>query len=251
MPEMTSIDFTPNIDEPCFLMLYLVFQGQVGLQCREEAYRIDAPALIALRSDRSFALQGIRSDNLVQSICAKVRLTGPVASLFLEDFAEPRIVVLSDDEPALRLVMSMIKAELNAPRCGQPALLDRAGDILFIGILRYLVAHPRANGVGLFNGLADPRIAKALVAIHQRPAFNWDLDRLACEAGMSRTAFASRFREVMRRTPGKYLASVRLALAQRAVDLGKGLKDAARTAGYANTSALSRALSKNRTDKIT
>lgn len=250
LPELTSVEFTANVDEPCFLMLYLVSQGQVGLQCSDHAYRVDAPALIALRSDRSFSLQGIQTDNLEQPIRAKVRLTGPVASLFLEEFADPRIVALSDDEPALRLAMSMIKAELEAPRCGHPALLDRAGDILFIGILRYLVAHPGAKGAGLFNGLADPRIAKALVAIHQRPAANWDLDRLASEAGMSRTAFAGRFRKVMQRTPGKYLASVRLALAQRAVDLGKGLKGAARAAGYANTSALSRALSKNRVVQI-
>ena len=31
----------------------------------------------------------------------------------------------------------------------------------------------------------------------------------------------------MRRPPGKYLVAIRLALAQRAVDLGKGLKEAA------------------------
>lgn len=158
LPELTSVEFTANVDEPCLLMLYLVSQGQVGLQCSDHAYRVDAPALIALRSDRSFSLQGIQTDNLEQPIRAKVRLTGPVASLFLEEFADPRIVALSDDEPALRLAMSMIKAELEAPRCGHPALLDRAGDILFIGILRYLVAHPGAKGAGLFNGLADPRM---------------------------------------------------------------------------------------------
>jgi len=42
------------------------------------------------------------------------------------------------------------------------------------------------------------------------------------------------------------LSAIRLALAQRAVDLGKGLKEAARIAGYENSSALSRALSKAR-----
>jgi AraC-like DNA-binding protein len=250
MPEVETIEFTPVVDEPCFLWLYVVSRGQVQLHSKDEAYRIDAPALIALRSDKSYALLGNQLDKPARLICAKTRLTGPVAVLFLEEFSEPRIVALSDNEPALRLAVTMIEAELNAPRCGQPALLDRAGDILFIGILRYLVAHPGVNGIGLFNGLADPRIARALVAIHQRPASNWSLDRLASEAGMSRTAFAARFRDVMRRTPGKYLASIRLAMAQRAVDLGKGLKEAARTAGYANTSALSRALTKNRIARI-
>ena len=82
--------------------------------------------------------------------------------------------------------------------------------------------------------------------MHQRPAFAWGLELLAQEAGMSRTAFATKFRETMQRPPGKYLAAIRLALAQRAVDLGKGLKEAARIAGYENSSALSRALTKAR-----
>jgi AraC-like DNA-binding protein len=108
------------------------------------------------------------------------------------------------------------------------------------------VAHPIARGAGLFNGLADPRIAKALVAMHERPAFGWDLELLAQEAGMSRTAFATKFHQTMRRPPGKYLSAIRLALAQRAVDLGKGLKEAARAAGYESSSALSRALTRSR-----
>ena len=72
------------------------------------------------------------------------------------------------------------------------------------------------------------------------------LELLAQEAGMSRTAFATKFHATMRRPPGKYLAGIRLALAQRAVDQGKGLKEAARAAGYANSSALSRALTRSR-----
>jgi AraC-like DNA-binding protein len=175
-----------------------------------------------------------------------VQLNGPVATLFLEAFAQPRLVSLTNDEPALRGAVAMIESELDAPRCGHPALLNRAGDILFIGLLRYLVAHPLADGAGLFNGLADTRIAKALVAMHQRPAFDWDLTLLAQEAGMSRTAFATKFHETMKRPPGKYLMAIRLAIAQRAVDLGKGLKEAARLAGYDNSSALSRALAKAR-----
>ena len=88
-----------------------------------------------------------------------------------------------------------------------------------------------------------PEVAHKLQhQFHEHPLLT--LESLAHEAGMSRTAFANRFRAVMQRTPGKYLASVRLAMAQRAVEQGKGLKQAARAAGYASTSALSRALSR-------
>lgn len=239
-------DGSPSHPASPFLWLHLVIQGEVRLTGQRKTQAVRSPALVALRSDQPYAVHAGASDDPCRWICARARLTGPVATLFLEEFAQPRIVTLSEDEPSLRLAITLIEAELNAPRCGQPALLDRAGDILFIGLLRHLVAHPGPHGSGLFNGLADPRIAKALVAMHQRPAFDWNLERLADEAGMSRTAFAASFRDIMRRTPGRYLAAIRLAMAQRAVDLGQGLKEAARTAGYANTSALSRALSKAR-----
>ena len=64
-----------------------------------------------------------------------------------------------------------------------------------------LLTGPVATGAGLFNGLADPRIARALVAMHQRPSFDWNLELLAHEAVMSRTAFSTKFHEAMRR-PG-------------------------------------------------
>ncbi len=232
------------------IRLYFLIQGTAQLQTGGKVQGIEAPALVAIDAKQTFVLDRFSSTDARRLIAALVDLTGPVAALFLEEFECARTVALQDDEPALRLAISMIESELDAPRCGQPALLDRAGDILFIGLLRYLVAHPGTHGQGLFSGLADPRIAKALVAMHQQPAFGWDLELLAQEAGMSRTAFASKFHEVMRRPPGKYLSSIRLAMAQRAVDQGKGLKEAARVAGYQNSSALSRALSKSRQQEL-
>ncbi len=230
------------------LQLGFLTCGRAELVVQGVRHALEAPALVAVRTSQDPVIHQFSAEDPHRLITAHVQLTGPVATLFLEEFVQPRIIALADDEPALRMAVAIIESELNAPRCGQPALLNRAGDILFIGLLRHLVAHPveqtEAQGGGLFNGLADPRIARALVAMHQRPAFAWDLSLLAQEAGMSRTAFATKFHETMRRPPGKYLSAIRLALAQRAVDLGKGLKEAARVAGYANSSALSRALAK-------
>jgi transcriptional regulator GlxA family with amidase domain len=98
----------------------------------------------------------------------------------------------------------------------------------------------------LFASLADSRIAATLVAMHERPQDSWNLEVLAALAGMSRTAFATRFKETMSISPGKYLANLRLQVAQAAVDSGKGLKGAARESGYRDVSALSRALGRAR-----
>ena len=237
---------TCNSENESALQLFFLTRGSAELKADGSSETIDSPALVAVQASQPFVLHRFTAKDAHRLVAAHVQLTGPVAPLFLEEFTQPRTVTLDDDEPALRLAVAIIESELIAPRCGQPALLNRAGDILFIGLLRHLVAYPVATGGGLFNGLADPRIAKALVAMHQRPAFAWGLELLAQEAGMSRTAFAAKFHETMRRPPGKYLAAIRLAIAQRAVDLGKGLKEAAKLAGYENSSALSRALARAR-----
>lgn len=174
-----------------------------------------------------------------------VHLDGPAALLLMREFAQPIVLPLASADAALVQAVQLLCSELAAPRCGQPAMLASAGHMLFIGLLRHLVAHPR-DTQGLFASLNDPRIAVSLVAMHEQPQNAWSLESLAACAGMSRTAFATRFKDSMRIPPGKYLAQLRLLIAQRAVQSGKGLKSAARESGYQNVSALSRALGRAR-----
>lgn len=231
------------------LHLHVLSSGTVQLQTQGAAptatSQASAPAVVICRADQAHTLtllDGTAQDALVS---ARAFLDGPVAPLLLAEFAQARVVPLDDAGSLLAHVITLVRSEMSEPRCGQPVLLDRAGDILFIGLLRHLVAHPAEHG-GLFNGLADPRIASALVALHDAPQNDWTLDSLAQHAGMSRTAFAVRFRDTMNSPPGKYLSTLRLHMAQRAVQSGQGLKAAASASGYGNVSALSRALGKAR-----
>lgn len=226
------------------LHLHLLAGGEMVLTTAQAGrVNITGPAIVVCRADLPHTLEAASSDSFSRLICLQAVMAGPIATLLLNEFTEPQVVSLAEADHSLNHILQLISAELLAPRCGQPALLDRAGDILFIGLLRHLVAHPRHTG-GLFDGLADPRIARALVAMHATPHSDWTLENLAEEAGMSRTAFANTFRQIMNQPPGKYLAKIRLAIARRAVESGKGLKIAARDAGYASPSALSRALSR-------
>ena len=65
--------------------------------------------------------------------------------------------------------------------------------------------------------------------------------RMADQAGMSRTAFANAFRDVVGQTPADYLADWRVALAQGRLREGRPLKALADELGYASPSSLSRA----------
>ncbi|MDI1273597.1 AraC family transcriptional regulator [Polaromonas sp.] len=231
------------------LHLHVLSSGSVQLQTPDmgpgAVLLASGPAFLICRADHAHAvtpMDGTTHDSLVS---ARAFLEGPVAPLLLAGFVQPRVVPLAEEESLLQHVLALLRSELSEPRCGQPALLNRAGDIIFIGLLRHLIAHPVGHG-GLLEGLADPRIARALVAIHDAPQNDWTLESLAQHAGMSRTAFAVRFRDTMDSPPGKYLSTLRLHIAQRAVHSGQGLKAAASASGYANVSALSRALSRAR-----
>ncbi|MFM9900396.1 MAG: helix-turn-helix domain-containing protein [Polaromonas sp.] len=171
----------------------------------------------------------------------QVVFDGPIGPAFLAEFTDPMAILIKDADPSLAQIVQLIASEMATNRCGQPLLMNRAGDILLIGLMRHLISRPQ-KPTGLFTALADPRIARSLVALHADTAQLWTLESLAQTAGMSRTSFATHFKQVMQLSPGKYLENLRLAIARQMVAQGVGLKQIAQKTGYASPSTLSRAL---------
>jgi transcriptional regulator GlxA family with amidase domain len=125
-------------------------------------------------------------------------------------------------------------------RCGRSALVNRLFEVVMIQVLRQLMETGDVQG-GMLAGLSHPRLRNAIVAMHESPAKDWTLDALANTAGMSRTVFANSFRDALGMTPGQYLQSWRVGLAQQALRNGKPLKVVASDVGYGSEAALSRA----------
>lgn len=142
----------------------------------------------------------------------------------------------------LELSLALLFKETERLRCGQRLLADRLFEVVLIQLLRWIIDHPQDAGVpaGLLTGLADARLARALVAMHERPGAPWTLAGLAAEAGMSRSAFALAFRTIVGQPPADYLADWRLSLAQSRLRQGAQVKQIADELGYASAAALSR-----------
>ena len=138
--------------------------------------------------------------------------------------------------------LALLFAEAERVRCGHRLLADRLFEVVLVQLLRWLLDHPAQAELpaGMLTGLADPRLARALVAMHERPGDDWSLERMAQEAGMSRSAFAARFKSEVGETPADYLANWRLTIAQARLRDGCPVKAIADDLGYANPSALSR-----------
>lgn len=142
--------------------------------------------------------------------------------------------------PGVDALLAMIFDEGFAEAPGRQAVLDRLCEILIVRLLRYCLDRGLTES-GALAGLADPRLSKALAAVHDDPARAWNLPKMAELAGMSRARFAARFRDVVGETPADYLAAWRVAMGQRLIKDGVPVKEAALDVGYASASAFTRA----------
>jgi AraC-like DNA-binding protein len=142
----------------------------------------------------------------------------------------------------LDAALQLLFNETDRVRCGQRILADRLFEVVLLQMLRWLLDHPQAGGVdvGLIAGLADPALARALTAMHEQPGGAWNLASMAEQAGMSRSAFAARFKRTLGQSPADYLTDWRLTIAQSRLRQGRSVKFIADALGYANASALSR-----------
>jgi AraC-like DNA-binding protein len=89
--------------------------------------------------------------------------------------------------------------------------------------------------------LADERLAPVVAAVLADPAAPWTLAAMARTAGLSRAAFAARFRRAAGEPPHRFVRGARVAAAAAALRTGASAARAAALAGYSGESALRRA----------
>lgn len=177
-------------------------------------------------------------DREAELLCARIDFGG-VANPLIAALPEAIALPFAECE-GLRAVLTMLVEEAFTPNCGRQAVIDRLCEIVVVKLLRQVIGRGQVE-FGMLAGLAHPALSRALTAMHDAPEKDWTLERLAETAGMSRTGFASAFRDVVGQTPGSYLATWRLTLAQEQIARGTPLKTVARAVGYASPAALSRA----------
>lgn len=150
--------------------------------------------------------------------------------------------------PWLEQTLQFIAAEATSGRTGAEATVSRLTEVLFIQTIRaYVEGLPETCPDGghrsdWLRAMTDEQLGRALLAIHRAPEQAWSVEALASEALMSRTAFATRFAQVLGTTPLRYVTRWRLyksALALRRQ--GLSLVEAAEVAGYESEAAFSKA----------
>lgn len=171
--------------------------------------------------------------------CAHIQFNGGINNPLVQSLPAFLILPLSELDDADVLLGILFREAFNQ-RCGRQVVVDRLFEVVLVNIFRWLM---KGNHVpnGLLAGMAQPQIARSLVAMHANPALDWSLEKLAKEAGMSRSVYASNFRKILDTTPLEYLARWRLSLAQQRLQSGQSLKQIVDALGYGSMAAFSRA----------
>jgi AraC-like DNA-binding protein len=222
--------------------LHLLKGGELTLiQTGQGDLRFNEPTLLFYPRGRfhSFVADPERGADLV---CATVELGGAEGNPIGQGLPEFVILPLAS-HPALTPICDLLVGEAFSERGGRQAALDRLFDYLLILIVRHVVESGEVAS-GVLAGLADPRLAKALTAMHEAPKKPWSLDDLAGIAGMSRTRFAEHFRARVGQTPIDYLTGWRMTVACQLLAKGEPVKSVALQVGYQSAAAFSRVFSR-------
>lgn len=177
---------------------------------------------------------------VTELVCGRFDFGDALAGALLESM--PEVLVIGNDATRLEGLARLLAAEAAGDAPGRQLALDRLSDVLFIAVLRHLLETGEVSR-GLLAGLRDPRLARALGALHRDLAQPWTLATLARTAGMSRSTFAERFQQTMGTSAGRYLTRARMDKARSLLaGGGRSVGSVAAEVGYQSEAGFRRAL---------
>lgn len=250
-----------------------VLGGRVELSVgREPAIEAVAGDLYLISGGSDFIARSVSSHGPVQDGVAAyrrhrgedgvVRLgsSGPLVSLLSGRFTfdprsalyplrqlPPLIHLRAEDDAtkALSSILQLLRRERERPRPGMDLASSSLAGLLLVEALRvYLAKYPQP--AGWLAGLCDPKIARAMGAMHADLRRAWTVQELADVALMSRTAFATRFRELVGESPVNYLTQWRMVVAGRLLqDTDTSAASIGLQVGYESETAFSAAFKRS------
>ncbi|MDQ8201740.1 AraC family transcriptional regulator [Pelagicoccus sp. SDUM812003] len=254
---------------PEHLMFHVLTKGNCSLEVDGEMVRLAEGDVVLVPHGTGHTLRGEPEDQAVplfeterqlitdryewlslggggeatRMICGAVQLGHPVAKRIVDVLPNCiRWKAAMEQGGPICSSISLLIAEMDAWGVGGETLVTRLSDILVIQILRHWLETEGASSAGWLAALKDGQVGKALQAIHRRPNAMWSLGELASEAGMSRSAFAARFQELIGEPPMRYLRDWRMQMALERLSTGKEtIAQLAEDFGYESEAAFSRA----------
>lgn len=222
--------------------LHVLRNGQLRVQTETNApVDLHDPALLFMPRNIAHSFEP-DPESGADLVCATVQIGGGQGNPLFASLPDLTVVPFKQIK-TIAPTLDLLMAEAFDGLSGRQVALDRLFEYLMVQLVRYLIDAKQVSA-GALAGLADPRLSRAMAAIHDAPARVWTLDDLAASAGMSRTRFAAHFRDVVGTTPIDYLTRWRITVAQALLRKRKPIKNVAHAVGYDSPAAMARAFAK-------
>jgi AraC-like DNA-binding protein len=173
-----------------------------------------------------------------------VHFDRPSNSLLLREL--PGCIHLTREQtrimPLLYSILGGISRETEVTRPGFSTIAIRLSELVFIQVIRsYLLINPM-RATGWLRTLSDEHLSAAMRALHSRIGRHWTVGALAYEAGLSRSGFAKRFKDLTGITPMDHVGEWRMHVAEiKLVSTRAPVAEVAREVGYRTTFSFSEA----------
>jgi AraC-like DNA-binding protein len=158
----------------------------------------------------------------------------------------PRLILIRAEHSQsvwLHTTLQMLASEMTQQVPGSDVAANRLAEVLFVQTIRsYVTSGLNQSKSGWLRAIFDPQIGAALKAIHANISMAWTVESLADTAGMSRSSFACRFKELLGKTPIEYVTEWRMQKSLGLLMRGeKKMTDIAQQVGYETDAAFNRA----------
>ena len=139
-------------------------------------------------------------------------------------------------------ILTAMEHEACTGRVGDAGILARLADVVMAVIVRDWVECGCSNSSAFVTALREPKLSRAILALHRQPGRNWTVAELAAESGLSRSVFAKRFQETIGIAPLHYAGELRMRIAHTWLSYDRmPIERVAERLGYTSQAAFSRA----------
>lgn len=195
-------------------------------------------------SDHYELLRHGGSGTPTRMLCCLMRLGHPAARQLIR--ALPHVMHLDAGSALgqtwLQRTLELISLEAPGSRPGSATILTRLADVLVIQAIRAWILRDPMGRTACFGALCDPHIGGALARVHRDPSQTWTVAALAAGSGLSRSAFAARFTELVGEPVMHYVTRWKMHTAATWLkEEDPSLATLASRLGYASEAAFSRA----------
>lgn len=163
-------------------------------------------------------------------------------SELLKFLMRPVILIEADDvaSPRLETLLAALGEEALDDRPARSFVVERLLELILVEALRYRGLGLNVSSPGLIAGLLDSKVGDALRLVHNDAKRAWTVAELAREVGLSRSAFAMRFAQIVGVPPIDYISRWRLLLAKDALTASDlSMAEIAEMVGFQSVSAFS------------